>query len=419
MKRSVVVCIVVSFIVGTANAATVSGEVSTLLASQPRGRQGDIVDNDPLYGFAQLRVDDIDLGGIASVLSPGRLYLQGWGRLQLGEDPFRDDEGDIGLAYFEFGISELKLRLGRQHIIEGIGRMTMLDGVSTRLALPWGMELQGSGGAIVHPRLRFQTGDWLVNGRLSKRFANIAELGIGYRHERRDRDLARHQVGADGWLNLGPTSWHGLVILTAGRGQLAEARLSGRWRVTDALTVSVDGNRLVPDRFLPATSIFTVFSNRAHERYGADVLWELSPYYDISARADWLRMGNAHLGYRLTAGVRTYREPSHLSMIGLEGQRLHEEDNGYWRGRALTALQLLDNFRISGDAFVFGFDHPVNGNNLSWLLQGSAVYDVLADVHVSATVSGGSTAFEKERVDLIFRLAYGYRVDLTSTAVAQ
>lgn len=402
----------------SAQATEVRGSMTTLLAGREDVRGADVVSVIPLYELVALEVRDFALPGA----DHARLVLNGWGRLQLGNDggPSPSDEGlnpttaDLGLFYLEANRGPVELRLGRQHLVQGVGRMQMIDGASLEARLPWGLSAQGFYGLTVQPELRIESDDGLGGGRLAKRLPGMGELGIGYALRTSHGELYRQDLGADAFYVVGPTRWVGLAVVSPaeeGGLRLTEARLAATYLKGDALVLTVDGERVAPDLLLNRRSIFTVFAIGNYDAFGGDLAYRPSPYYELTLDGHLLRRNNGGLGYRATAQLNAYRDPAHRSRIGVEVSRLDEKESGYVRGRALASLELASALRLAGDVFVYRFDEPVNAYDASYIGQMSVVYDLSRSMRVVASVAGGSTPFAESQVEGMLRFAYGYNVD--------
>ncbi len=396
----------------TARAAEVRGTAQTLLTGRQDPRAGDTVQVVPLYELLALEVSDLDLPGA----DRSRVVLQGWGRLQLGDDELNENSADLALLYLDAQRGPLTLKLGRQHLPYGVARMDLVDGLDARLDFGAGFSAQAFGGWAVHPELRHRTDSWLAGGRVAYNLVSIdhlGEVGIGIAQRQQRGEWYRAEMGLDAFTVLGPTHWVGLAVVAPGGESitLVEARLAGTYRHSDELQLTLDGERVAPALFIPRTSIFSVFSNTAHDAYGAEASWTPGDFYRVHISGHALLLDTKYFGYRANLKAVTYREPSHRSLIGAEVRRLDEDDNGYVRGRLLTSLQIMEPLRIAADLFFYRFDAKVNGVDISTIGQLSAVYDVTSSIRLAATVAGGSTPWAKSQVEGMLRFAYGYEVD--------
>jgi hypothetical protein len=392
-----------------AQAAEVRGRFSTVAAGYEAPRAGDEVSSYPIYEIVSLEVGRLDL----PLLDTSRVVLQGWGRLQAGDDELSDSSGDLGLLYFEGRSGPFTLRLGRQHVAHGVGRMALIDGVDTGLQLDFGLGLQGFFGATVNREFEYDRGDWQGGGRLFYRFPGPGEVGAAYRHTRREGSLAFEEVAFDGLYRVGPTRWLALAALSPRDTHFIEGRLAVTVDVIDTLAITVDAERTDPAMFIPRTSIFSVFADAPHDALGGDIRWEPSPFYTLDVAGRALLLDGESLGYDTLLRFVTYREPARLSRIGAEVRRLDESDNAYLRGRALTALQVRDPIRVAADAFVYRYDEPINGEDLALLGQASLVYDIAPSLRLAGTATVGTTPLASVQFEGLIRFEYGLNMDLS------
>lgn len=400
----------------TAQAVEVRGTLNTIMAGREDPRNGEGVLVIPVYELISMEVAQLTLPGTDSA----RVVLNGWGRLQLGDDEaLEGHDADLALLFLDSRMGPVRFTLGRQHIVSGVGRMTLIDGANTRIDFDAGISAQGFFGWTVHPQLRHRTDNSQGGGRVAFNFQQLGqkgEVGIAYLLRTQTGDIRRHEIGADAFTVLGPTNWVAAAVVSPGHEEinLVEARLAGTWNANKQLALTVDVERVTTEMFLPMNSIFTVFANSAHDAFGLDVRWEPSPYWSVDASGHGLRLDGETLGYRTTLRTVTYREPAHRSMIGAEIRRLDELENGYVRGRLFAALQILESMRLSADVFAYHFDEEVNAIPYSILGQLSVIYDIFDSLRVAATVAGGSTPWAEAQLEGMLRIAYGWNVDLAS-----
>ncbi len=392
-----------------AGAAQVRGRFDTLLSGREVARGDELVPVMPLYELVLLEVDGVALPGVDSA----SLVMQGFARLAIQDDPLAPNEGDLGLLYANLQRGPVLVRLGRQHLSSGVGRMRLIDGALVQAKLPGDFVAEATLGAMVHPEFTYHLGSWQTGGRLSKRLPG-GLIGVGYIQERAEGYVSRDEVGLDGWYRLGPVQLVALAVANVGEERLSEARLAATLSATRTLRVTLDGERVAPDLLLPRTSIFSVFADTAHDAAGGEVAWAPSPYYELEGAAHALWEDQDWLGYRGAIKATTYREPAHRSLIGVEASRLHEDVNGYLRGRLFAGLGFHEAWRLALDLFGYRFDADVNGIAYSTLAQGSVIYDITPDMRVAVTVAGGVTPFAESQVEAMARFAYGYALDLGS-----
>lgn len=153
------------------------------------------------------------------------LHLYGWGRADLADKSYNNDQADGSLTYgyaqYRFNQANGMIRLGRFFINEGIIN-EQVDGLGAHTDLPLGFELTAFGGATVHtvdmPGERTDgKGDGIAGGRLNYRYAGIFEVGVSGVYESNapvltaDQPLAtgvafgsHRLLGGDVWLSPHP-----------------------------------------------------------------------------------------------------------------------------------------------------------------------------------------------------------------------
>ena len=392
---------------GAARAAEVRAGSETIVAATPTVAGGETAL--PVYELLTLDAYALSLPGF----DDARFVLRGWGRLALADDSDKATGADLNLAYLEGRRGPLSLRMGRQLVAQGLGRMTMLDGVNLSAALPMGLSVQAFGGHPTKPQFTTSSDNWLIGARLGKRFAGPGAVGLSYRREMGVRGLRFHQLGADAFALLGATRWLAWAAVDATVLRLSEARLSVDWTIRDDLNLSIDAERVHPNAVLPATSLFTVFSDAPHDSLGAAAQWQPSPYYDVSAKAEFLLLADGGLGHRIRLQALAFREKARQSLIGAELRRTRDDANGHSTARLFTALQLQPNLRVAGDVFAHLFDKAVNDTTMSLLGQLHVAYTLTPTMRWVITGGAGSDARNHFRAEAMMRFVYGFNTDLT------
>ncbi|MBI5508570.1 MAG: hypothetical protein HY903_07440 [Deltaproteobacteria bacterium] len=394
----------------TAHAMDLRGSFSTMLAGRQDPRSGDTVSVIPAYELVSLDANDLGVPG----LDQSRLVLNAWGRWQFGKDELHDTAADLNLVYFEARKKFFRMRLGRQHLVLGVGRMDLIDGLDARVDVGPGIAVEAFAGFTVHPELHLRTDSWEGGGRLSynlEAFNRVGELGVSYLQRREDGELFRNDVGADLHTLVGPARLAALAVMDPEAVALVEGRINAGFAPCTCLHVNLDVERVAPGLMVPLNSIFSVFADAPHDAVGAGVAWAVSPFWSVSADGAGLMLDQSYLGYRAVLSAATYRDAEHRSAIGAELRRLREDDNGYLRGRLYTYLQVSEPIRIGADLYAIRFDDKINAFDRSLIGQASASYDITRSIRLAATVAGGQTPWAKSQVEGMLRFAYGYNVD--------
>lgn len=392
-----------------AAAADFVGTASTVGIGREAPRGHDSVTDDSLYEILALEVGELGLPGF----DHARLVGRGWGRLQLGDDEtLTGNSADLQLLYLEGRAGPVTLRLGRQHVPQGFARMELLDGADVKVYLPAGLSVQGYFGAVVPREFDYESGTWQGGGRLAYHFGAPGEIGVSYRHRRHDGELSHEEVGVDGYALLGPVHLSLRAAYAPRDERFVEEYLAVGVYPVDEVRVTVDYERVAPDLLLGRDSIFSVFADAPHDAIGGDVAWSPQRYYTFSGEAHALLLDGDSLGYRGTLRAIAYREANHRSYVGLEGRRVDETTNSFYRGRAFTALQLLDPLRVAADAYAYSYDVKIRGTRNSYLGTLSLLWDIRPDMQLTGTAGLAHTPSAEVQFEGLLRFTYGYGLDL-------
>lgn len=132
----------------------------------------------PATQFLGLDMDKLGDGNLS-------VHLYGWGRLDLGDKSFNNNQADGSLTYgymqYRFKEANAQARAGRFFVNEGIVN-EQVDGLSARTDLPLGFGVSAFGGATVHTahiagENTDGKGDAITGGRLNYRYGGMLELG--------------------------------------------------------------------------------------------------------------------------------------------------------------------------------------------------------------------------------------------------
>jgi hypothetical protein len=391
-----------------AHADDVRGTLVTTVRADEVSRGGEAVRIGSLYEQLALEWRAMDVAGFRDV----RLVVNGWGALRFSDDPYDDHDGDVALLFLEGRSGPLRLRLGRQHVVFGPGRMQLVDGVEAELALPVGLRAQGYFGATVNPRFAYDRGDWQGGGRLGWHVDALpAELGVGYAEIRRDGERIRQEVVADASALFGPAQLIAWGALDP-QEQVTEARADLGFRISERTRLDLVTHYQRPHLLLARDSLFWIFGSADRVRYAVDGAIDATQYLTAGGSVALLTADGELEGHDIRARIVAYREPNHRSLIGLELGRLAWLDDGYFVARGFTQLQVHDAWRVTGDLHAYFLDQAVNSESRSVLGTLGLVWDVAPSWQLAATSTGGATPREEWLIDGMLRVAYGYHVNL-------
>src|SRR4051812_13295140 len=124
-RRALLLFVLLSLLGRQADAQTVDGTLTTLLAGRQDPRDGKIYTVVPVYQSLSLFVEDLRLGRVDDL----RLVVSGWGEVAFGDPRENAATGDLDVAFVEGRLLDrrLSIRLGRQLIFAGAARALQLD----------------------------------------------------------------------------------------------------------------------------------------------------------------------------------------------------------------------------------------------------------------------------------------------------
>lgn len=420
------------FPAAAAHADTVDVSSTTLITGgqQTRYRSGttpDLVTVIPAFEILTVSARDVT----NPVSDDLRIVLSGWGSYDL--DSRRWDNGtdsnltgDVTTGYVQAGFLDRKLqvRLGREHVSVGLGRMIQLDGGDVVVMLPLGLKVGGWAGVPVSQRFASRSGirSWnpvggelAYGGRLGWVFSLPGHPGRGfdvgatYNRVDDDDEIVREEVGGDLRVQL----WRDLSLVGFGAysvydEQLAEAGATVTFSPVKQLYLTADYRHLVPDLLLARNSILAVFSDAQRDQFGLGATYELG--HGLSAGAEYrlqLEPGETvgaddELGHEAAIHADWRRG---ATLAGGEIFFLEAVENGYVGGR-LFGRQSFGRAFAAADVLAHFFRDPVNGEDLALTGTLSAGLDLIRNF--SAVVSGraGVTPYLEQTYDVMAKLVY-------------
>lgn len=420
------------FPAAAANADTVDVSSTTLITGgqQTRFRSGsspDLVTVVPAFEILSISARDVT----NPVTDDLRIVLSGWGSYDL--DARRWDNGtdsnltgDLTTGYVQAGFLDRKLqvRLGRESVAVGLGRMIQLDGGDFMVTLPVGLRFGAWAGVPVSQRFASRSGvrSWnpvagelAYGGRIGYVFSVPGTPGrgfdVGASYNRVDDDdaIVREELGADLRVQvLRDLSFVGFGAYSLYDEKLAEASVAAHFSPVAKLFLTADYRHVVPDLLLARNSILAVFSASERDQFGVGATYELGGGF--SAGADYrlqLEPGETvgsddELGHE--ASLRgDWRRGGTLA--GAEVFFLDAVENGYVGGR-LFGRQSFGKAFATADVLAHFFRDPVNGEDLAVTGTLSAGLELIRNF--SAVVSGraGVTPYLEQTYDVMAKLVY-------------
>jgi hypothetical protein len=380
----------------------------------PGGALVDTTSTAPLYEYASLRVDGLDMPWKKDGLD---VELAGWANVNLGdvEGGLRAD-GDVTVASVRQRLGPAYLTVGRQIRVGGAARYARFDGASAGIRAPFGLGADVYGGWSVLPRWSqvpgyhllgsasdtllknpealpptSRNGYWLAGGRAYYAYRTKAELGVSFHEQREAGNLGRRDVAAD--VRVAPwdvVSLSGQAMMDADSWSLADAR--GVLEIAPMSCISISGEYLHtdPSLFLSRQSIFSVFATNAFDEAGGTVTWRpmLAPQLQL-AGGGWVELfGDGEKGYRANGRLRYSMK--HDRVVGqVAYTRVRETQNGYHSGRISAGVRPFEQGALTVEGYVYVYDEAIRGADSSLVGAASAEW---SPSRVFSVLVGGSMA---------------------------
>ncbi len=386
-----------------ARAATVQATATTYTdASQPTYGDAESHTLVPAYELVDVTANQIHMpwGDTAAVV------LSGWGGVDLANDTGTSGPGaDLNLLYVEGGAFRhaLTFRLGRQFVMNGVARMTQLDGANLQYVVHH-IGLQAYGGAIVTPRFAEPLATTMAGGRLFWNPTLETEIGASYAQIFDHALSVRQEVGLDGRAVL----LHRLVLDASAFYDLAAARIAeavgdASWRFGRLVTLGARYQRTAPDLFLPPNSIWTVFADdERRDSVGGFAIVTPAEHWSI-----WLEglgiLGSNGNGFETTGRVSWTQR---FYSIGLDVHTLSYDADGHLTPRLYAVWRPGDKLTLSGDLEETWLQHPMNGVTHVFNASGTAAWTFVPSWQLALAVLGGDTPFLSQDVEVLGRLQW-------------
>lgn len=425
-----------SLLATTALADTIQATSTTYVSAGQQNRGGlpgekpDVVDVIPVIEVLSISASEVR----NPLLDDLSIVLSTWGSAELADNRWDGGTsgeltGDVMTGYVSGKLfkKRLTLRLGRQAVVVGAGRMASIDGGDVAVRLPAGFVVEGYAGAPVVQRFTSRDGmvswnplggDLAFGGRVgwAHAFGSAVGLDVGASAAMVDDDgeWARRDVGLDARLRLSRSlAINGSVLaaLVEGGG-VAEATALATWQPSRRLFVTADYRHTAPHLMLPQTSILTVFADATRDDVGAGVRYELTRTLELGADYHALLEPDGEEGTELghEAALRGDYASGPIR-AGAELSWLTAIENGY-KGARFFVRRDFGQLFAAGDLSAYVFDEAVNGEDYSASFGATAGYKLSKGWTAAVTASAAATPFMESKVDVMAKLAYNqvYRV---------
>lgn len=174
---------------------SVSGSSDTILRLQA----SDQSDRFPLYEYLRLSVSSTQKDGSAT-----SLHIGGWGRVELGDNAFRNDstDGDLQFGYLSYrgARNNLVINAGRQFVNEGVAT-ERLDGLYARNDFRAGFGAAVYIGSPVVTEPNFKADDLVYGGRVTQSNHKYYTIGLSALKSHASGSRYREEEGIDLWLH--------------------------------------------------------------------------------------------------------------------------------------------------------------------------------------------------------------------------
>lgn len=365
------------------------------------------------------------------------IVVSTWGSYELADRRWDDGTesnltGDVVTGYFQGKLfrRRLTLRLGREQVASGAGRMVHLDGGEAVAVLPLGIRLSAYGGVPVSQRFTTRRaiynwnpagGDLAYGGRAAWTYVlpgfpgRGVDVGVSANVVRDHGDPVREEAAVD--LRLQPTAslfLTGLGAYSLYDERASEAAIRAAWSATRALRVDADARYVAPDLLLARNSILSVFTAETRRSFGAGASYRLAKGLEVGASYHLdLEPGreigaSSYLGHEAEARVDWERG---RTLAGAEVLFLDALENGYVAAR-LFGRREMGRFFAAADVLTHLFRDKVNGESTA--VTGALTGGVDLTRGFSAVVSGsaGMTPFLEQTFTVMAKLVYNatYRV---------
>jgi hypothetical protein len=415
-----------------ARADVIEGSSTTLLGAgqqlrgAPAGQPPELVNVAPLFEIIRVSARDIR----NPLFDDLEVTFSGWGSVDLASvrwDAGVDGEvtGDVTTAYVRGALAKgaVQLRLGREYVVAGAGRMLQIDGGDVFVRLPAGFTVSAFGGMPVAQRFsRAGTltswnpagGDLAWGGRVgwSLALAGVAgrglDLGVSLVSVTDHSDPVRQDVGLD--FRIQPISRLVLVggaTWSTSAERLAEANLTALIPATRALTINLDVRKYSPDLFLARNSILSVFTDTDRTDVGGGVRYQFTRALSASLDYHLLIEPAAVEGQTEQGGEAAGRVEwkGNDALAGGELTWLKTGDTGYTGLRGYGRKDMGKLF-VAGDLMEVMFKQEVNGFKNSLVGSLSAGYQFTRAWSLVLAGHAGVTPYFEQYADAMVKLVY-------------
>ncbi|HTN54273.1 MAG TPA: hypothetical protein VML50_17820 [Anaeromyxobacter sp.] len=418
-----------------ARADTVEVTSTTMVNAEQQTRGGaagqklDTVTVVPAYEIVTITARDVK----SSFADDLRLVVSGWGSWDLTSDHRWDNgtsqagTGDLGTAYVQGQVfaRHLQLRLGREAVMTGVGRMLQIDGGEAIAYLGAGLKVSGYAGAPVSQRFQSRGtevswnptgGDLAYGGRVGWSFVLPGFPGRGFdlgvsanMVQNGTKDPVRQEAGADARiLLLENLTLSGFGAYSIYDQRISEGTVAATWAALRKLRLTADFRFVEPGLLLARNSILSVFSASTRKEVGGGVEYEFSRGLTGGADYHMIVEPGAVYGksfYYGGDGAARLIWTKATTQAGAELDVVEAYDNGYFGGR-LFGKRTFGKFFAAADVLTHFYREKVNGQTYDLTGTLTAGYDLARGF--AAVISGGAgvTPYFEQTFSIMAKLVY-------------
>ena len=298
----------------------------------------------------------------------------------------------------------LFMKGGRQIIHIGAGSNAIIDGLSVHLDVPLKFTLEGWGGWTADPGFGESRDAWQYGARVAWNPFDVGHVGVSFAQERIFGEPSRELVGLDfAWRQFRFFDFAGYAYYDNIAQELQELELYAESYVTKEWRVHGEYRHFNPDARIPKTSIFSVFTDRTAEEAGGSIgFFPRTGLLALYAGVAALIYGPDDLGLRAMLRPRLMLNRKNGNLVGLEGSRIQNKDNGYWSVRGYGVWSPWPLVHLTADAEGAFYDHDIDGHGWSNVSRLTASFDVFDGARVLGDASVVlSPTFKQEWVGML------------------
>jgi hypothetical protein len=240
----------------------------------------------PIYEYLRVDYGDSETEGFS-------VHLHGWGRTDLGDGGFFEDDTDSELlyGYVEYARPSygVNLKLGRQHVFEGVANDNV-DGLRMAGALtPYFMYSAYGGFPVAFDSENGRDGDTIWGARVGNRWGAKYEVGLSYKKIDNNDDPVEEMMGIDLFAGLlSNLDFYGFSAKNLDTGDWAEHSYEARFNIKGLYIHPFYQRYRYEDFFIDDEASSNIFgflkdTNETLSVLGGDFFWQGVKNMDLGA----------------------------------------------------------------------------------------------------------------------------------------